>query len=86
VPLLVGTATAKAVLALKDTRHHDIAIDGNGDSVGLDDESPPPQQEVTLRWRNISCQLDTKGGDTKQLLSITGSSARPGRWAAVSSV
>ena len=79
VPLLVGTAAAKAVLALKDTRHHDSIMDGNGDGAEHEDESQPPQQEMTLRWHNISCKLETKGGDTKQLLSIAGSSARPGR-------
>jgi hypothetical protein len=83
VPLLVGTATAKAILALKDTRHDDINLEGNGDSAGQEDAAQPKQQEVTLQWQNISCQLDTKSGDTKQLLSITGSSARPGRWASV---
>jgi ABC-type multidrug transport system ATPase subunit len=83
VPLLVGTAAAKAVLALKDTRHHDSIMDGNGDGAGHEDESQPPQQEVTLRWHNISCQLETKGGDTKQLLSIAGSTARPGRLLAI---
>lgn len=79
VPLLAGTAIAKALLALKDTRHHEAVLAGNGDSGGFEDAAAPPRQEVTLRWRNISCTLDTKRGDTKQILSLAGASARPGR-------
>lgn len=74
----MGTATAKALLALKETRHHEAALAGNGDGGGFEDAAPL-QQEVTLRWRDISCTLDTKRGDTKQILSLAGASARPGR-------
>lgn len=77
VPLLVGTATAKALLALRDTRHHEAVLAGNGDA--SDHADAPPQEQVTLRWRNISCTLTSKHGEAKQLLSVTGASARPGR-------
>ncbi len=81
VPLLVGTTSAKALLALKDTRHHEAALAGNGaDAGGAADGASLAHEPVTLRWRNVSAMLTTKKGDTKELLSLAGASARPGRY------
>lgn len=81
VPLLVGTTSVKALLALKDTRHHEAALAGNGaDAGGSADGASPAHEPVTLRWRNVSATLTTKKGNTKELLSLAGASARPGRY------
>lgn len=87
VPLLVGTASAKALAALRDSRgqpRSDAAASDNGE--GAFAGGAPPQRPVTLRWRQLAATLEVGKGDattTKELLSLQGSVARPGRLLAI---
>jgi len=80
VPLLIGTSVAKAVAALRarqDTA--DASADGGDGAAG-----PSRPQPVTLDWRSLSCRLtNEKTGASKQLLSLAGGSAVPGRLLAI---
>ena len=80
MPLLVGTSVFKAVTALRRRQSTaNAAADGDNGTAG-----PSRPQPVTLEWRSLSCSLsNAKTGVEKQLLSLDGGSAVPGRLLAV---
>ena len=82
IPLLVGSASVKGVLAVRDSRRRHADSNDNGASAnGTAAEGADGQPgQVTLRWRQLAATLTDKRGNTKELLSLSGSVARPGRW------
>jgi len=80
VPLLIGTSVVKAVAALRTRQDTADASADAGDGAA----GPSRPAPVTLDWHSLSCRLSNeKTGASKELLSLDGGSAVPGKLLAI---
>ena len=82
VPLVISTAAWKVVTGLKNRKSGQPSAKSpdSGDSESNGSKPEP----VTLSWRNVTCSLsDSKSGANRELLSLDGGCATPGRLLAI---
>ena len=78
---MLGAAVLKAVGGLRSRQERGASSSTaeGGDSEGRDGPEP-----VTLRWCSVTCTLtDKKAGVKRELLSLDGGAAKPGRLLAI---